>query len=194
MNSRAVASYMLTFTIAVLAVIISAINNEPRVLTSGVAALGMICVVIFFSLSRGKNMIVAVPLFMSLCLLVSITSVVLDMNDLIILYSMRTVSYLGAALLCLAILFAYFELRLDRMLTVVCILAFEVAISVLGVFAIRLMIMSELDNTLMETYVQLAAEYTMGMVFAIIGAIAVLLILRKNNIFLVTDRTVLEGD
>jgi hypothetical protein len=177
--------------IAVTALVISAVYNEPRLLAASASAVVMMFIVIAFSLARGKNMNIAVPLFMAVCLLISIVPVFIDVNDLFILYSLRTISYVGAAVLCLAILFAYFDLRLDRTLTITCLLSFEVAISVLGVFAIRLMIMSELD---METYVQLAAEYTTGMLLAIIASIAVLIIMRRKNIFLVTAETVLEED
>jgi len=174
---------------------LSLVHNEPWLLTSSLAAIVLMAVVIFFSLSEGKNMMLDIPLFLAVCLLISAIPVTVDLGgEFVIIYALRTVSYLAVALLCLAVLFAYTGLRLDRVLTILCILSFSMAFAVFGMFAVRLMIMSELDNTLMDTYVHLYIECAIGMLIAIIASVIIYALMKKNDVFLVTDETLLRRD
>jgi hypothetical protein len=203
MRGNARLFYAVALIVAVATLIISLIEEEPTLLLSSGMALAGFGITIFYSLSKGKNMKAVFPLFTAVCLSISAISAITLYSSAelyteapanFLMYAMETAAYLGVALLLLALLFAYFDLRLDRLLTAMCIIFFEIAVSVLGLFAVRVLKSAALEaaGADMMTFVLIAAQYTTGLVIAIIAAFIAFFIMKKKNIRLMSDKIVLE--
>ena len=192
-NVKAVISYLFALAAAVVSMVSAAYFKEPTLLISSILAAIGIAVVLFFSLSKGRNMKIFFPVALSLCLLLSAASAALfEMEEGPVRYLTQVPGYLAVASLYLTILFAYFGLRLDRILTCLSIVFFELAIGVLGAISIYFMRHDELDTVVTNEVINL--EMGLGLILAMIVSIAVFLYLKAENIFLVTERNVLEED
>jgi len=187
--------HVFALTVSVAAVIIAAFYEEPTLLASGLLAIVGMAVVLFFSLSKGKYMKPSIVLFLSLCLLISaLSEIFLDLGQSYAGYLSRAPAYLGVACLILAMLFAYFALRLDKILTGIFMIMFELAVSVVGALAISIMkvplldagIVGAIDNGVINR------QMMVGFILSIIASIVVFYYLSNKNVFLVTEETVLE--
>ena len=196
MNAKAVFFHAVALSVSVASIIIAAMYEEPTLLASGIfAVIGMV-LVLTFSIMKGKSMKVSVTMFLSLCLLISVISCVFtDLGETYIGYLTRAPAYLGVGCLYLASLFAYFGLRLDRILTSIFIIIFETATSVSGALAINLMKMPLLDAGIINAIDNgsINQQFMMGFILAIVASIIVFYYLKGKNVALVKEDTLLEA-
>jgi len=203
MKGEARTYYVVAFAVAVVTLIVSVLEDEPTLLVSSAMALFLFSLILFNSFSKGKNMKRIFPLFTALCLGISAIAAIFiyspehlytEASTNFILYAMQTSAYLGVALLILISLYAYFDLRLDRLLTSMCIIFFEMAVSVIGLFGVRVLKAAALEaaGTDMMTFVLIAAQYSTGLFIAFIAGFAAFFLLRKKKIRLMTEKIVLE--
>ncbi|MDR0508493.1 MAG: hypothetical protein LBG63_01510 [Candidatus Methanoplasma sp.] len=196
MNKKAVFFQTLALAVSVASLFIATAREEPTLLASSIFATFGVAVSVFFSLSKNKHMNIAVLTFLSACLLISAFSEIFaNFGESYIGYLSRAPAYLGVGCLYLASLIAFFGLRLDRILTSIFIVVFEMSVSVSGAIAISIMKAPLLDSgdAGMIDAACISQQLMVGFLLAILASLIVFFYLKAKNIFLVTEDVMLEG-